>query len=58
VFYAGLAALTYLGESEVRDSAGMIRADLLAGSSWLRDGLARLQWATAGRMEDVAPAFE
>jgi hypothetical protein len=58
VFYAGLAALTYLGESEVREFIGMIRADLVARSSWLRDGLARLQRATAGRMEDVAPAFE
>jgi hypothetical protein len=58
VFYAGLAALAYLGESEVREFIGTIRADLVARSSWLRDGLARLQQATAGRMEDVALAFE
>jgi hypothetical protein len=58
VFYCGLAALAYLGQNDVREFIGAIRADLLARSPWLRDGLARLQQAKPGRMEDVALEFE
>jgi len=58
VFYCGLAALTYMGQNDVREFIGTIRADLLARSSWLRDGLSRLKQAKPGRMEDVALAFE
>ena len=58
VLYCGLAALTYMGQNDVREFIGTIRADLLARSSWLRDGLSRLKQAKPGRMEDVALAFE
>jgi hypothetical protein len=47
-----------MGQNDVREFIGTIRADLLARSSWLRDGLSRLKQAKPGRLEDVALAFE